>query len=258
MVTSRKSSQRLFGSLLDVLQIQWTKFIRGNSKRGNARHVYPGGFLTMRRATLPLCASFPINTPHRTFINLAAPITRRRTEYAESRTLGYTREQMFGVVSNVEQYQHFVPWCKSSRVIRSEGGDVRAELEIGFPPVVERYTSDVTFVPNHQVRALCTDGSLFSHLETIWRFEPGPKDTPDSVLTMCLLSSSRCFILGWPASSSTRWSSRWSAPLSYGRPRSSDTSKRRPRGGGRHDNNFPTPTPPTQTHAHKKLHFHIE
>ncbi|XP_077415039.1 coenzyme Q-binding protein COQ10 homolog, mitochondrial-like [Vanacampus margaritifer] len=180
MVMSRKSSQRLVGTLLDLLQIHWTKFFRGNSKRGNARHVCPGGFLTLRRATLPFCASSPINTPHRTFVNLAAPITRRRTEYAESRTLGYTREQMFGVVSNVEQYQHFVPWCKSSRIIKSEGGDVHAELEIGFPPVVERYTSDITFVPNHQVRALCTDGSLFSHLETIWRFEPGPKDTPDS------------------------------------------------------------------------------
>ncbi|XP_061556794.1 coenzyme Q-binding protein COQ10 homolog, mitochondrial isoform X1 [Phycodurus eques] len=33
-----------------------------------------------------------------------------------------------------------------------EGGDVRAELEIGFPPVMEHYTSDVTHVPNHQVR----------------------------------------------------------------------------------------------------------
>ncbi|XP_037112203.1 coenzyme Q-binding protein COQ10 homolog, mitochondrial [Syngnathus acus] len=177
---SRKSTLRLVGTILDVLEVRSAKFIRGKSKRGNARHVCLDDLLTLRTATLPHCASSPINIPHRTFINLAAPITRRRTEYAESRNLRYTPEQMFDMVSNVEQYQHFVPWCKSSRVISRKGGGITAELEIGFPPVVERYISDVTFVPNHQVRALCTDGSLFSHLETIWRFEPGPEDTPDS------------------------------------------------------------------------------
>ncbi|XP_077474785.1 coenzyme Q-binding protein COQ10 homolog, mitochondrial [Stigmatopora argus] len=135
-----------------------------------------------RRAPSAPCA--PVNAPSRSFVNLAVPVARRRTEYAESRTLGYTAEQMFGVVSNVEQYHKFVPWCKSSRVIGGgeggEGGDLRAELEIGFPPVLERYISRVTFVPNHQVRASCTDGSLFRHLETTWRFEPGPKDAQQS------------------------------------------------------------------------------
>ncbi|XP_023254389.1 coenzyme Q-binding protein COQ10 homolog, mitochondrial-like, partial [Seriola lalandi dorsalis] len=94
--------------------------------------------------------------------------------------LRYTPEQMYKVVASVDQYHHFVPWCKKSQVVKGQNGDVRAELEIGFPPIVERYTSEVTVVPNHQVRAVCTDGSLFSHLETTWRFAPGAKDLPDS------------------------------------------------------------------------------
>lgn len=66
--------------------------------------------------------------------------------------LRYTPEQMYNVVASVDQYRHFVPWCKKSRVIKGQNGDVQAELEIGFPPIVERYTSEVTVVPNHRVR----------------------------------------------------------------------------------------------------------
>lgn len=66
--------------------------------------------------------------------------------------LRYTPEQMYSVVASVDQYHHFVPWCKKSRVIKGRNGDIQAELEIGFPPIVERYTSEVTVVPNHKVR----------------------------------------------------------------------------------------------------------
>ncbi|XP_041736588.1 coenzyme Q-binding protein COQ10 homolog, mitochondrial-like isoform X2 [Coregonus clupeaformis] len=155
------------------------KMSEGNPNKANIRHLGTCGALSERRATLLLSSPLLRSTPSRSFINLAAAITARRMEYSESRILGYTPEQMYSVVASVDQYQHFVPWCKKSRVVKGRNGDVRAQLEIGFPPIVERYTSEVTIVPNHQVRAVCTDGSLFSHLETIWRFSPA-EDQPDS------------------------------------------------------------------------------
>ncbi|XP_067089071.1 coenzyme Q-binding protein COQ10 homolog, mitochondrial [Osmerus mordax] len=170
----------LFRALVEMSEMHSTKLARGLTNKANTRHLGSCGVLAARRATLPLSPACPMTTPSRSFINLAAPITARKMDYSECRTLGFTPEQMYSVVASVDQYQHFVPWCKKSRVVKDRNGDVRAHLEIGFPPIVERYTSEVTVVPNHQVRAVCTDGSLFSHLETLWRFAPAAKDQPGS------------------------------------------------------------------------------
>ncbi|CAB1341707.1 unnamed protein product [Coregonus sp. 'balchen'] len=176
---ANKTTHLLFRALVEMSEVHSSKVVRGNPNRANIRHLGTCGALSARRATLPLSSPLLRSTPSRNFINLAAAIIARRMEYSESRTLGYTPEQMYRVVASVDQYQHFVPWCKKSRVVKGRNGDVRAQLEIGFPPIVERYTSEVTVVPNRQVKAVCTDGSLFSHLETLWRFSPA-EDQPDS------------------------------------------------------------------------------
>ncbi|CAG5898020.1 unnamed protein product [Menidia menidia] len=177
---SNKTTSLLFRALMDMNEIHISRVARGNTKQTQFRRLSSCGILAARRSSLQLLPATPVTTNSRSFINLAAPIAARRVEYTESRILQYTPEQMFNVVANVDKYRYFVPWCKKSRMIKGPGDSIQAELEIGFPPITERYTSELTLVPNHQVKAVCTVGSLFSHLETVWRFAPGAKDRPDS------------------------------------------------------------------------------
>jgi coenzyme Q-binding protein COQ10 len=56
----------------------------------------------------------------------------------------YTMEQMYDIVAEVDKYNKFVPWCTQSTITNATPEKIDCKLQIGFPPVVERYTSVVT------------------------------------------------------------------------------------------------------------------
>ena len=63
-------------------------------------------------------------------------------------------DQMYEVVAEVEKYHEFVPWVTQSVVDqhRRRPGHFKCKLTVGFPPVVERYTSIVTTSRPHLVK----------------------------------------------------------------------------------------------------------
>ncbi|XP_070499292.1 coenzyme Q-binding protein COQ10, mitochondrial [Chironomus tepperi] len=105
---------------------------------------------------------------------------KKRREFYGKQLVGYSMEQMYSVVSDVENYYQFVPFCKKSMVYNKKDGFLTADLVIGFPPLSEKYTSNVTMTRPSLVRAECNDGRLFSYLLNHWKFSPGVKDIPQS------------------------------------------------------------------------------
>lgn len=61
-------------------------------------------------------------------------------------------EQMFDIVAEVSSYKEFVPWCTHSQVFSQRPGHCKAIIEVGFPPLVERYTSSITLSRPRLVR----------------------------------------------------------------------------------------------------------
>jgi ribosome-associated toxin RatA of RatAB toxin-antitoxin module len=86
---------------------------------------------------------------------------------------------LYEVVSDVDRYKEFVPWCKESRVISKTGRNMTAELEVGFNIFSEKYTSKIETIEPTFVSAMSTETNLFEYLKTEWKFTPAsdPKAT---------------------------------------------------------------------------------
>lgn len=109
--------------------------------------------------------------------------------FSEQRVMPYSAEQLFALVSAVDRYPEFLPWCLAARITKREhqsippGQDtpqgqgtreiLSADLVIGFKMVRERFTSRVVLDRPYEISVNHVSGP-FEHLSNHWYFEPHP------------------------------------------------------------------------------------
>ena len=92
----------------------------------------------------------------------------------EKKIVPYSKEQMFDLVSDIDSYKEFLPWCNSSKVIKRETREntsiIIADLEIGYDQFVYTYRSKVNlYADKSRITVSNLDGP-FKYLDNKWEF----------------------------------------------------------------------------------------
>src|ERR1043166_9517894 len=98
------------------------------------------------------------------------------SSHSERRHMPYSADLMYAVVSDVEHYPSFLPWCTALRILsrRHEGEReiIAAQMAVAYGALREKYPSRVTLDPEQRsIDVVQTEGP-FRQLENHWHFTP--------------------------------------------------------------------------------------
>ena len=90
---------------------------------------------------------------------------------------------MYTLVNDVESYEEFLPWCRSSRIVTLTEDGYVGEIEVAKAGIVQSFQTRNVITPDSQVSLMLEEGP-FKHLHGDWQFTPLRKDASKVVLTL--------------------------------------------------------------------------
>jgi coenzyme Q-binding protein COQ10 len=87
------------------------------------------------------------------------------------RLFGYTPEQLFDLVADVDRYPEFLPWWTEAKIREREGNVYYTDQVIGFGPVRERFGSKTVLKRPERIDVTSSDPP-FQHFHLVWQFNP--------------------------------------------------------------------------------------
>ena len=83
----------------------------------------------------------------------------------------YSNAQMFALVDDIDSYQTFLPWCRTSTVIQRQPDIVEARLEIAYGAVNKSFVTRNQNRLHQSIQMSMVDGP-FKYLRGQWEFLP--------------------------------------------------------------------------------------
>ncbi len=97
------------------------------------------------------------------------------TAVHKSALVKYSAQQMFQLVSDIEAYPDFLPWCSGSRILSQQGDVVEAELQISKAGFNKSFATRNRSEDHNKLVMTLVSGP-FSSLDGVWSFEPLRED----------------------------------------------------------------------------------
>lgn len=85
--------------------------------------------------------------------------------------LWYSPVEMYRLVTDVDAYPQFLPWCDAAQVLERREDGLTARLHLAFAGVQTHFTTRNTHTESERVQVALVDGP-FSLLEGDWQFKP--------------------------------------------------------------------------------------
>ena len=89
-------------------------------------------------------------------------------------------KQIYSLITDIESYPEFLPWCGEAKVIDKFDNTIIADLSISFKYLTERYRSEVKLAPPKKSKAkieVSTISGPFKYLNTTWELSSKGKGT---------------------------------------------------------------------------------
>jgi ribosome-associated toxin RatA of RatAB toxin-antitoxin module len=87
--------------------------------------------------------------------------------------LWYSAHEMYALVTAVEDYPKFLPWCERVEIPQRDAEGLTARLFLAYAGVRHAFTTRNVHTPDRSVHIGLVDGP-FSLLDGTWRFMPLP------------------------------------------------------------------------------------
>ena len=92
------------------------------------------------------------------------------TTITKTALVPYSAADMYALVSDIEAYPEFLPWCRSTRVLSRDHDELRAMIELAVGAVHKSFTTVNRLQKNKMIEVRLLEGT-FRHLEGYWRFD---------------------------------------------------------------------------------------